>query len=289
MKRIVNILTLVCFSVAMTVTIAIVSTPAIGIMFGSGTLLSALFLPMPKNVLALNLTDNFSARESLQIAAQLLFNSFRNKFGSDAECWEWVWGRKLSPSTVRLEVELNSTNNTFKFGLTEKQNNSNNVQFSTEQRLNQQDTLIVSQYAVYVAQTTGEPDDTDFQLRTYGNFVDFGATNGAVLNRQFYCQGNYNIMVGGDVLIPYRPLKHHLLVPRTQQTAALGAGSPNDEFIGSEDGYITQEANLLLIGNKGYIPQLSFPSNLPFATAEPGIRAILMYDGILAQNSTILS
>lgn len=237
----------------------------------------------------MNNTNNFTARESLKIGAQVLYDSMRNKFTTDDECWNWVWGRKLTQGEVRLEVELNSTSNSFKFGLTDKQNNSNNIQWATERRLDMQDTLIVNEYAIYTGQTDGEVDDTEWELRTYGNTQDFGAVNAAILNQTFYSHGWYALMVNNDNVIPYRGLKNHKYLGQTQQTDALGAASPGDEFRGSEDAYITQEANLLLIGNKGYIPTINFPTNLAFAAETTGIRAIIIYSGILAQNSTILS
>jgi hypothetical protein len=233
-----------------------------------------------------NNTNNYTARESLKIAADILYTSMRDKFDTDDLCWEWVWGRKLAPSQVRLEVQLNATSNTFKFGLTEKQSNSNNLQFNTEKRLDQSDILIVNQYALYVGKPADD-DDTLWQLRTYGNIVDFGAADAAVINQTFYSHGFYSVMVNNDNVIPYRRLGLHHYIPKTQQTAALGANSPNDQFRGAEDGYITQEANLLLIGNKGYIPQINFPTNLAITGAT--LRAIIIYDGVLAQNASLMA
>jgi len=236
----------------------------------------------------MNLTNNMTARESLKIAAELMFNAFKDDKHSVDEVWNWIWERRPAQAHIRLEVELNNSSNSFKFGLTEKQSNSNNVQFTTERRLDQQDTLVVNQFAICVGKVASE-DDTLWEPRTYGNIVDFGLVNGAVIDQTFFSHGWYNLMVNNTNIMPYRPLKDHHYRGITQQTAALGASSPNDQFMGSEDGFVTQESNLLLIGNKGYMPYINFPTSLAFASAEPGIRAVLDYSGILFQNSTILS
>jgi hypothetical protein len=93
--------------------------------------------------------------------------------------------------------------------------------------------------------------------------------------------------VNNDVVIPYRGLFNHWYKPQTQQTAALGAGSPGDQIRGAEDGMITFEPNAILIGSKGYQPQIVLPAAM--ASAAQFLRCILIFRGILAQNSTVVS
>lgn len=248
----------------------------------------------------MNNTNNASARESYQIAKRLLWNAMRNKFigksatdvapatvmGDDDLCTKWVESRKNSQGTIRLEVELNTQNNTFNFGVTPNQANSSNIQYGTEQRLNLQDTFVVSEYAIYVGKPASQ-NDTQWYLRTYGNTVDFTAAAALALDTTFYHNGSFQMKCDNDVIIPYRGLVNHYYRGQTQQTAALGANSPGDQFRGAEDGYITDEPNILLIGSKNYVPSIELKSSL--ASVDAGTRAVVIFSGILMQNSTIVN
>jgi hypothetical protein len=242
----------------------------------------------------MNNTNNFTARESYRIAKDLFFGAFRNMFPDDAKgaamCRDYVNTRKLSQSEIRLEVQLNGTNNTFNFGLTTNQQSSSpgGVIFNTENRLTMQDTLCCNEYGIFV----GEPasaTDTAWELKTYGNGVTFAAAVAAALNTTFYSHGSFRITANNDVVMPYRGLFNHWYRPETQQTAAFGAGSPLDQIRGSEDGFITAEPNILLAGNRGYIPQLVLPVGLGAAGVGAFTRAIIVFRGVLAQNSTSVS
>lgn len=201
-------------------------------------------------------------------------------------CTQWVNSRKLSQGELRLEVELNNTSTLFTFGVTTVQQNSNNILFKTERRLNQQDSLIASEYRFYVAAPTSRTD-TNYKLRTYGNPVDFTAAQAQAIDGELLSNGEYSVKVNNDVIAPSRFMVNHLYRPQTQQTAALGAGSPDDQFRGAEDGAITQEPNLLIIGSKNYVPQVAI--NNAFNTDMEFTRLILIYTGVNAQNSTSIN
>jgi len=288
-------LSLMLFAAAMTFLLV----PLFGIIpsscFGAG-IICLYWLPGESGVLGMNNTNNFSARDSYRIAKQLLFNAMRNdpKFGDvagnpkgDRDCNDWVNSRKFSQSEIRLEVELNAVNNSFIFGLTATQQNSSNIIFNTENRLTMQDTLFCNEYGFFVGNPTSTVDTT-WELKTYGNPITFGAgTDANLLNTTLYDHGYFRMTCNNDVIIPYRGLFNHWYRPETQQTAAFGAGSPLDQIRGAEDGCITEEPNLMLIGSKGYIPQIVLPSNMALTATH--IRAVLLFKGPLAQNSTSVS
>lgn len=235
----------------------------------------------------MNNTNNISARESYNIARQNLYNAWINSFNQNSkQCWDYINARKLSQHEIRLEVELNTANNRFVFGVTPNQANSTNVIFNTENRLKLQDTLVVSEYGIFVAQPTSRTDTT-FVLNTYGNTQVFAAADAAALDSTFYSNGSFQTKCNNDVIIPYRGLFNHWYKPQTQMTAALGAGAPKDQIRGAEDGMITQEPNLLLIGSKDYQPEIVLPASL--ASAAAFLRCILIYRGVLAQNSTVVN
>lgn len=252
---------------------------------------ASLILPSVGNVIGMNNTNNISARESYRIAQELLFKAFINDpafqgAGGEKLCRQWVSNRKLSQSEIRLEVELNTANNSFTFGLTPNQQNSTNVIFNTETRLNMQDSLIANEMAILVCKPASQTS-TAFKLRTYGNTQDFTAAAAAALDSTFYSNGNFRLTCNNDIIMPSRGIFNHLYLPQTQQTAALGAGSPGDQIRGAEDGFITLEPNILLIGSKQYQPQITLPAAL--GTVDANTRAVLIFRGILAQNSTSVS
>lgn len=224
---------------------------------------------------------------SYDIAKQRLFEAWIGNFGGNVkETWDYVNSRKLSVGYVRLEVELATTNTNFNFGVTTNQANSNNFVFPTERRLNQQDSLVVSEYGFYVCKPESRAD-VEFQLRTYGNTVDFTAGGAAAIDGTLYCQGNFKCTVNNDVVIPGRDLFSNLYRPQTQQTAALGAASPNDQICGAEDGAVTMEPNLVYIGSKNNEPLVTVPGNL--AVVDAFTRLVHIARGVLAQNSTVIN
>jgi hypothetical protein len=243
----------------------------------------------------MNNKDNASARMSFDIAKQVLYKAWIDSFvkanpgnpgKADADCKAWVNSRKLSQGEIRLEVELNTANSTFTFGVTPTQQNSTGVTFNTENRLQLQDSLICAEYGIFVGQPASRTD-TAWRLRTYGNTQDFAAADAAALDETFYSHGSFQLRVNNDVIVPYRGLYNHWYKGQTQQTAALGAGSPGDQICGAEDGFITAEPNILYIGSKNYQPQIVLPTQL--ASAAAFMRCILICRGINAQNSTSIN
>lgn len=240
----------------------------------------------------MNNSNNQTARAAYQRAKEILYDSWIGTFMNDGKpnpegrCRDYVESRKCSQSTLRLEVGLTAVGTNFKFAVTPNVANSSNVVFLTEQRLEMQDTLIANEYAVQIAQTAGN-NDVNFQPRSYPNTQDFAAADVALLNNIFYGNGSLRWTCNNDVIAPYRPLRQNYYAGQTQQTAALGAGSPQDQFRGAEDGFITMEPNIWLIGSKGYIPEIVLKTAMTGLGAN--IRAILWLNGILAQNSTSVS
>lgn len=216
----------------------------------------------------------------------MFFNAFRDKFKSDLDCTMFVNSLKLSQSEIRLEVGINVANNIFTFGVTPNQASSSNIKFKTEKRLELQDSLCCNEYGLFVG-LPADDDDGSFEYFPYGNEVVFGAAGAAAINGTFYKNGNFQVRCNNDVIAPYRGLYNHMYVGQTQQTAALGAASPMDQFRGAEDGFITSEPNLVYIGSKNYQPQIVLPEAL--ASASATLRAVLIIRGILAQNSTVVN
>lgn len=280
--------------------LAILLTPALGVeitgTFAAVGTASYFLVPQTANVFGMNNTNNYSARMSFKTAKDIFFNAMRNKFKpgpqGDAECQKWVDNLKLSQGETRHEVAMSTARTNFKFGVLQQDQNSDGVVYNTEKRLSQQDTLLVNEIGFFVG-APGSASATNWKLRTYGNVVDFPTSTSAVdIDSTLYSNGFLRIGVNNDVILPYRGLFNFLYRPQTQQSAFIaGASGPQtsyqDQIRGAEDGFITAEPNILLIGSKGYIPEVIIPTNLAAITANS--RMVLIFRGILAQNSTITS
>lgn len=242
----------------------------------------------------MNSTNNISARAAFENAKKMFYNAFRDKFApgamGDSECARFVNNLKLSQSEIRTEVQLTTTANNFTFGLTTQQSSTGQTApFNTEQRLNLQDSLCVSEYGLFVAKPTSATDTT-YVLNTYGNASIFSTANvAAAINGTLFANGQFKMTCNNDVLIPSRGLFNHYYVGQTQNGVGVTAQTvfPIDQKRGAEDGFITSEPNLVLVGSKNYIPQIVLPAAL--AAVETYQRAVLVFRGILAQNSTVVS
>lgn len=242
----------------------------------------------------MNSTNNISARAAFENAKKMFYNAFRDKFqaGSygDSECVKFVNNLKLSQAEIRTEVQLTTAANAFTFGLTTQQVSTGaSAPFNTEQRLNLQDSLCVSEYGLFVAKPTSATDTT-YQLCTYGNSTIFSTANvAAAINGTLFANGQFRLTCNNDVLIPSRGLFNHYYVPQTQNAVGVTAQTvfPVDQKRGAEDGFVTSEPNIVLVGSKNYITQIMLPAAL--AAVETYQRAVLVFRGILAQNSTVVN
>lgn len=239
----------------------------------------------------MNSTNNISARASFDNARRMFFSAFRDKFSTDQQCQAWVNNLKLSQSEIRTEVQLTTGANQFTFGVTTQQNSTGaNTPFNTEQRLNLQDSLCVSEYGLFVA-SPSSATSTTFKLLTYGNSNIFTTANvAAAIDGTLYSNGQFRLTCNNDVLIPSRGLFNHRYVPQTQQSGVTASSTVplyQDQIRGAEDGFVTAEPNIVLIGSKNYVPQIILPASL--AAVESYQRAVLIFRGILAQNSTVVS
>lgn len=232
---------------------------------------------------------------SFDIAKQVLFDAWIDSFSAipgqpspaeRAACWAWVNGRKLSQSEIRLEVALNTTNTNFVFAVTPQQTNTNNISlFPSEKRLALQDSLIAAEMGIFLALATSNTTPAQM-LHTYGNPNVF-TTGFTALDNTFYGPGYFEMKVNNDTIIPYRGLVNHYYRPQTQQIAPIAVGAVGDQFRGAEDGFITMEPNTLLIGSKNYVPQIVLPTAL--AAVDATTRAVLIFRGVLVQNSTVIN
>jgi len=239
----------------------------------------------------MNSTNNATARAAFEHARHMFAMAMLDKFNGNYEkARRWANSLKLTQGEVKREVQLTATSQTFTFGVTAQQNSQGATGlFNTEQPLQQQDSLCVSEYGFFVRNPASATSTID-QPRTWGNPSVFTTANVATaINGTLYGGGYFRLTCNNDVLIPQRGLYNHYYVPQTQfrtfTAAATGEQVANqDQNRGAEDGFVTCEPNIVLVGTKNYTPQIQLPANL--AAVETNQRAVLIFRGILAQNST---
>jgi len=247
------------------------------------------FLSKVEGSFGLNSTNNMSARAAFDHARKMFALAMLDKFPNWGAAMEWANSLKLSQNEVRREVQLTVNANAFSFGVTVNQFSQGATGlFNTEVPLQQSDSLCVSEYGIFVrdpASATGVVDP----LCTYPDAVQFATANVAGALNTFYDHGQFKITANNDVILPARGLFNHKYAPQTQNGVGITAQTvfPVNQIRGAEDGFITCEPNIVLIGSKNYIPQIVLPAAL--AAVETYQRAVVIFRGILAQNSTIIN
>lgn len=152
--------------------------------------------------------------------------------------------------------------------------------FNTEIRLKQQDTFIVANMMYYLAVPTSSTDTAYIPL-TYESPFNTGAN--AIPMRALW-NGDIKITIANYVYVYNWSLRKHYYAPQTQQTAAIGAGSPVDQKRLLEDGFVPVEPTVAFMGTEDNLVQVNLdaaPASFP-ANARIG----LWFTGVNAQNST---
>lgn len=236
----------------------------------------------------MNSKNNGTARMTYNNAINQLMDAWINSFaGNRQQCMNWVMSLKLAQYTVVLEQVIPANNTNIQFAVTAQQPSTSGVNYRTENKLKQQDTLIASEYALLNGLTTGDAD-VNWEVQTYACPAIYTPADAALINNVIYGNGSLKITVNNDVVVPFRDLFANLSIPQTQQTAAVGAGSPLNQKCGADDSFVTMEPNIYLIGSKNSVPEIILP-NAVAALSTATARLRLNFRGLLAQNSTVIS
>jgi hypothetical protein len=270
MKKFLQIFVCATFALSL----ALVSAPAFGnevaAFIGVGTF-AVSFIPTPSTVLGMN-----------SIAARMVFDNAKSAvmkaFPGDANI---LGHAKLTQGSLRFSQPMAAGITQYQFPILV--NETQLGIFNNEIRLNLQDAFVVSELGIFIS-VPGSNVDTTYKLNTYPNQVLFGA-NAANMNSLY--NGFLSLTINNDVVIPKWDIYRHLFQAQTQQTAALGAGSPNDQQSGKEDSFYPVEPNVVLIGSKNNVLQINMPAG--FAAVQANSRIEILVRGVLAQNVTVVS
>ena len=219
--------------------------------------------------------NSIAGRMDFEIATQLFANAFNIK--PEQVIKEF----RLSQSRLRLEQPLVTTSTLYTFPVLVNIQNQAQA-FNTEIRLNLQDSFIPTHVGIYVAAPSSSTDAT-FLLKSYLN--PFVFTNAAAMGSLY--NGQFKIMVNNVQYINNWPVMWHWNSPETQQTAAAGAGSPIDQFEGDEYSLKPMQPYVLLIGSQNIQINITVP--VAPTAVDANSRFVVVFDGILAQNSTVVS
>lgn len=214
------------------------------------------------------------ARDDYQIASEI----FYGMAGFDQS------KTRITPGSIRLEQPIVANQNQYTFPVLVNINNQPGGAFNTEIRLQQQDSIVITQVGVFLANPTGSTDAT-YRLFTYPNPIAFPV--GFTQYNAFYQAGRMRLEIDNNTWIKQWDMMRHYKTPETQQTAPLGAGSPLDEIDGVEDGYFPMQPFIILTGAQDINWTLVLNQASPNAV-DANSRLVIIARGFVAQMSTVI-
>lgn len=216
-----------------------------------------------------------------QLGSRLVFQNARNavrRAGLSAE------KAVLSQSYLRFEAPLSTTAQTYTFDVLV--NEAINPLYVTRQSLNLQDSFVVSEIGLFLANpATGGVNASAFPLFTYPNQVAFDATSDDAAYTIY--NGYMQLTVNQRTIVTNWDLQRHYCVNQTQQLLAKTSPAQNiDQSNQSNDGFYPVEPNIVLVGSKKNLLQVVLPNSLASVPSSGNARIVMVMRGILAQNST---
>src|SRR5579863_8922253 len=200
------------------------------------------------------------ARDNFDIAAKMFNNAFNPRTVNGAPNpkydpnWDAVTEFRLCQSTLRLEQPLVTTSTSYLFPILVNIQNQATGAFNTEIRLNLQDSFIPTEVFIGLGLPSGSTDTT-FELKTYaapGTFTNYA-------QMQAIYAGSMQLQINNVNYINNWDLNRHLVINQTQQTAALGAGSPEDQVNLADDGWYPMQPFVLLLGSQNLNLRINLP------------------------------
>ena len=198
--------------------------------------------------------------------------------------WNSVDAFKLTQSVIRLEQPIVTSSALYTFPILSNVQNQAQ-QFPSEIRLNLQDSFVPTRVGVYVALPSGV-NDTTFPLFTYFNPSVFGAADAIAMTALY--NGQLKMMVNYQQFLNGWGLYKHQVINQTQQlVAAKTAGDAVEQIDGASDGMYPMQPFNLMIGSQNIVINIQLPNAITAATANS--RIVLIFEGVLAQNSTVVN
>lgn len=193
----------------------------------------------------------------------------------------------LTQGDLRLEQQLTIARTQYQFAILNNDNGTSGTIFNTEIRLTQQDAFVTSGIGFFLAKPSSAIDTT-FILHSYPSPAVF-TTSGVAAAAETLYNSILSVMVNNVNILPRLSMRRFRAVNQSQQVAAATNqnGVAQDQIDLSSDGWMVTEPNLVMIGSKGTIITLTLPAIL--AAVETFQRGVLLLEGVLAQNVTIIT
>ncbi len=194
---------------------------------------------------------------------------------------------KCTNSDLRLEQAAATNKTQYQFPVLVNNNGPSNTLFNTEIRLNQQDSFVAAGWGFFISAPSSVADTT-YILHTYPSPVTF-ATSGAAAAAETLYNSTFQISVNNDIVMPVLSTRRFRSVPFAQAVAAAANqnGIAQDQIDLSSDGWNIVDPMILFIGSKNSVINLYLPAAM--AVVQANMRMHVLYDGVLAQNSTIIT
>lgn len=237
--------------------------------------------------------DSIAARMDFDNAVRIFNNAFNPKTipnpngpGMIAnpnyiQGWDPVQAFRLCQSTLRLEQPLTIANTNYNFPVLVNIQNQG-APFNTEIRLQLQDSFVPTHVYIGPGFPSG-PNDTTWHPVTYPN--PFLSANAAA--EEAIYSGTMQLQINNVTYTKNWDVLRHRKTNQTQQTAALGAGSPEDQLDSSDDGFYPMQPYVLLIGSQNINLQVILP--VAPTAVDANSRLVVIFRGIQAQNSTVVN
>lgn len=193
---------------------------------------------------------------------------------------------KLTNSDLRLEQALAVNKTQYQFPVLVNNNGPANTLFNTEIRLNQQDSFVASAWGFFIAAPSSAVDTT-FILHTYPSPLTF--TGGATAAAETLYNSTLQIAVNNDIVMPVMSTRRFRYVPPAQAVAAAANqnGIAYDGIDMTSSAFTIVEPLILFIGSKNTVINLFLPAAM--AAVQANMRGVMIFEGLLAQNSTSIT
>ena len=191
----------------------------------------------------------------------------------------------LSQSYLRFEVALSTTQTQYSFDTLINENNNTN--FVTQNKLNLQDSFLISRIGFYIGiAASSSVSETVVPLYSYPDPVKFSTANAATSLETVY-NGSMTFTVNQRQIVTGWDLYKHKIAPITQTgytPTGVTAGNLVNSTDFANDGYYPCEPNLILIGSKKNVVSVTLDGTL--AAIQANSRLVMICQGILGQNCT---
>lgn len=217
-----------------------------------------------------------------QLGLRQLYENAKRNLAEAGLSHSEIGNAVLSLSEIRLEQQLNTTQNVFTFPILDNASGAAAIR-PTEKRLAQQDAFFCHSIGIYIAKAVSAAD-TAFMLETYPNIVTFPVAGVVPAPLNTFYNGRLNININKSDIVVDFPVFDFMQIPQTQRIATATPAVAS-QFDPSQ--VALWDPTINFIGTKSSKINVTMPSNI--SAIDTFVYAVIKFHGILAQNVTVMS